>query len=130
MKTPPTFTVKANGHLITTGIKGTQVPGTILSIFDRDLKYLSVDNIREKIVEIEDMCAVAGIKHTRFFKSIWKIVEGNNREEIVTGLYNAILSAEGLSLLPGFGYAERCGETIRKINVNAEKVSILKVGSN
>lgn len=130
MKPQPVFSIKANGHLTASGIKSTQVPGTILSLFANDIPYLSIENIREKIVEIEDMCKVSGIKHTRFFKSIWKIIDRNKPKEIVEALYNAILGAEGLSTLPGFGYAERSGESLNKLNGNPEKLSILKVGRN
>lgn len=129
MKPQTVFSIKANRQLVATGIKPTQVPGTILSIFAKDIPYLSIDNIREKIVEIEDMCTVSGIKHTRFFKSLWKIIERNKPKEIVEALYNAILGSEGLSTLPGFGYAERSGESLNKLNGNPEKLSILKVGT-
>lgn len=129
MKSSSVFSVKANGNLIDNGIKLTQVPGAILSVFVNDLPYLSVDNIREKISEIEDMCRESEIKHAKFFKYMWRTIGKNNHKKIVEALYNAILGSEGLSTLPGFGYAIKSGESFNQLSGNAEKVSIMKAGS-
>ncbi|MBU2249420.1 MAG: hypothetical protein KKD77_21920 [Gammaproteobacteria bacterium] len=122
-----------NGNLADRCIKPSQVPGKIFYQMMDDLKYLSIENIREKIKTIKELCIeafgqVASLN--RIFKSLEKISGMNNQAGMIKTIYEMILSIDGLGTLHGFGYAivETQVDAGKKVKArfleNAEKSSI------
>lgn len=122
------YQVRVNGCTAACCEKPSQVLGTILSVMSHDLQYISLENLKHRI---RLSCELTESKRSRRGKMLAAVERAEEKDVLIQMIYNEILNSQGLSVLPGFGYAKiESVEGKRKVTsrflMNAEKDSIRK----
>lgn len=127
---PEEIQINVNSHKFHTTQKQ-HVLGTVFHVFVQFLDFMSDDAIKQLIRGgtslMVDVGLVNTVTMTRKALKGQRIVDNYSREEALSYIIDSILSAEGLSTLPGFGVAkcdkkETGGRSIRAVyNINPEK---------
>jgi len=122
------YQIRVNGHTAAYCEKPSQVLGTILLVMSEDLQYASLENLKHRI---RLSCELMGGGGKRRGKMLAAVERAEERDVLIQMIYNEILNSQGLSVLPGFGYAKIDSvEGKRKVTsrflMNAEKDSIRK----
>jgi len=140
MKTTEPCIVLSNKNYFCRCESPSGIPGHIFSAMGDHIKWASIENLKEKLSMIGELCVElfdrGSSAPNRALKTLKNISKITDKDQMIAAIYNTILAAEGKGLLPGFGYAtgERDSDTGKMkakhhFPFNAEKISILKVGN-
>ena len=127
MKMTKKLRIKVEDFLGTKKAKKPEVVfGFLFAIFLGDIKYWSEDGLINLVTGLFDLTEETfdfqvGALYGRKKKRFEKIILRRDRNEILTFIFDNLLSLEKLSLLPGFGFISKHGD---RLWGNPEKHSI------